>query len=74
MTNTEILVTWKSGKTVQQVAKEYMESYNERAKRVGFDKINKRQTIEHVEPIIYEYETKDWRKKDENISNRPTEI
>ena len=43
------------------VAKEYMQEYNKEAMRKGEKKINKDQALAHVEPIIFAYQTKDWK-------------
>ena len=40
-----------------------MKSYNEKAKRRKEPKITKNEALAHVEPVIFEYETRDWRKK-----------
>ena len=63
MTNEIIIKRWRSGLTAMQVAEEYMESYNKKAKQNKEPKINKKQAAAFVYPIIYEFETKDWRKK-----------
>ena len=46
MTKELIIKKWRSGKTTVQVAKDYMDEYN---------------SLAYVEPIIFEFETKDWR-------------
>lgn len=61
MTDEEIVKRWKVGKTKFQVAKDYMDEYNRIAKRRQEPKINKDQALKHVEPIIYAYETQDWK-------------
>lgn len=60
MTRETIIKKWKIGKTTIQVAKDYMEEYNKKAKEKKEPKITKDQALAYVEPIIYEYETKDW--------------
>ncbi len=62
MTTEEIIRKWRSGLTVVQVAKDYMTEYNRRAKRYKEAKITKDEAMAHVEPIIFEFETKDWKK------------
>lgn len=61
MTKEEIIRDWKIGHTKFQVANNYMEEYNKSAKRRGENKINKNEALAFVEPIIFEYETKDWK-------------
>lgn len=60
MTNETIIKKWRIGKTTMQVAKDYMDEYNKEAKKRE-PKISKEQSLAHVEPIIFEYETKDWK-------------
>lgn len=50
-----IIDLWKRGLTVQQVTREYMNSYNKKLKN-GEKKINKLQAQRHVEPIIFKYQ------------------
>ena len=38
-----------------------MKEYNKEAKRKKEPKITKIEALAHVEPIIFEYETKDWK-------------
>lgn len=61
MTKELIIKKWRSGKTTVQVANEYMKEYNSQAKKKNETKITKTQALAHVEPIIYRFETKDWR-------------
>lgn len=61
MTNETIIRKWRIGETTLQVAKDYMDEYNKEAKKKKEPKITKEQALAHVEPIIYEYETKDWK-------------
>lgn len=61
MTNETIIKKWRIGKTTLQVAKDYMQEYNKEAKRRKEPKISKDQALAHVEPIIFKYETKDWK-------------
>lgn len=61
MTNEAIIKKWRIGKTTLQVAKDYMQEYNKEAKRKKEPKISKDQALAHVEPIIFKYETKDWK-------------
>lgn len=61
MTKELIIKKWRSGKTTIQVAKDYMDEYNSQAKRRKEPKITKDQALAYVEPIIFEFETKDWR-------------
>ena len=56
-----IIRKWRIGKTTLQVAKDYMDEYNKEAKKKKEPKITKEQALAHVEPIIYEHETKDWK-------------
>ena len=72
MTNETIIKKWRIGKTTVQVAEDYMEEYNKEAKKKKEPKITKEQALAHVEPIIYEFETKDW--KWSNDSRRTNEI
>lgn len=60
-----VIRRWKVGLSKFTVAKEYMQEYNKEAVRKGEKKINKDQALAHVEPIIFEHETKDWRRKNE---------
>ena len=61
MTNETIIRKWRIGKTTLQVAKDYMDEYNKEAEKKKELKITKEQALAHVEPIIYEHETKDWK-------------
>ena len=61
MTNETIIRKWRIGKTTLQVAKDYMDEYHKEAKKKKEPKITEEQALAHVEPIIYEYETKDWK-------------
>lgn len=61
MTNETIIRKWRIGKTTLQVAKDYMDKYNKETKKKKEPKITKEQALAHVEPIIYEHETKDWK-------------
>nr|DAE21107.1 MAG TPA: hypothetical protein [Siphoviridae sp. ctRCE13] len=61
MTNETIIRKWRIGKTTLQVAEDYMDEYNKEAKKKKEPKITKEQALAHVEPIIYEHETKDWK-------------
>ncbi|MFR8116875.1 MAG: hypothetical protein ACLVAK_07735 [Clostridia bacterium] len=63
MTNETIINKWKVGKTAIQVAKDYMQDYNKEVEKKKEPRITKEQALAHVEPIIFEYETKDWRKE-----------
>lgn len=63
MNESDIIREWRSGLTVMQVANLYMKSYNEKAKRRREPKITENEALAHVEPVIFEYETRDWRKK-----------
>ena len=61
MTNETIIKKWRIGMTTIQVAKAYMEEYNKEAKKKKEPKISKDEALAYIEPIIYEYETKDWK-------------
>ena len=61
MTNETIIKKWRVGMTTIQVAKAYMEEYNKEAKKKKEPKISKDEALAYIEPIIYEYETKDWK-------------
>lgn len=61
MTNETIIRKWRIGKTTLQVAEDYMDEYNKEAKKKKEPKITREQALAHVEPIIYEHETKDWK-------------
>lgn len=61
MTNETIIRKWRIGKTTLQVAKDYMDEYSKEAEKKKEPKITKEQALAHVEPIIYEHETKDWK-------------
>lgn len=61
MTKETIINKWRIGKTTIQVAKDYMEDYNKEAKKKKEKKITKDEALAYVEPIIFEYETKDWK-------------
>lgn len=61
MTNETIVKKWRSWLSKFAVAKDYMQEYNKEAKKKRESKITKDQALAHVEPIIYEYETKDWK-------------
>lgn len=55
MSNEMIINLWRTGLTVQQVAREYMSKHNKNLKK-DEKKINKRQAQEYVEPIIFDYQ------------------
>lgn len=61
MTNETIIKKWRSGLNKLAVAKDYMQEYNREAKKRREPKITKDQALAYVEPIIFDYETKDWR-------------
>ena len=61
MDNETIIKEWRRGKTTVQVANECMKEYNTQAKKNNETKITEEQALAHVEPIIYKFETKDWR-------------
>lgn len=51
-----IIDLWRKGLTVQQVSREYMNSYNKKIKS-GQKRITKIQAQMYVEPIIFKYQT-----------------
>ena len=51
-----IIDLWRKGLTVQQVSREYMNSYNKKIKS-GQKRITKTQAQMYVEPIIFKYQT-----------------
>lgn len=61
MTNETIIKKWRSGLSKFAVAKDYMQEYNREAKKRKETKITKDQALAYVEPIIFDYETKDWK-------------
>ena len=61
MTNETIIKKWQSGLNKFAIAKDYMQEYNREAKKRREPKITKDQALAYVEPIIFDYETKDWR-------------
>lgn len=61
MTNETIVKKWRSGLSKFAVAKDYMQEYNREAKKRKETKITKDQALDYVEPIIFDYETKDWK-------------
>ena len=61
MTNETIIKKWRSGLNKFSVAKDYMQAYNREAKKRREPKITKDQALAYVEPIIFDYETKDWK-------------
>ena len=61
MTKETIIKKWRTGYTKFAVAKDYMQEYNKEAKKRREPKITKDQALAYVEPIIFEYETKDWK-------------
>lgn len=62
MTEEDIIRSWKSGLTVIAVSEEYMRLRNKELERKKEKKITIQDAMKFVEPIIYKYETKDWRK------------
>ena len=62
MSNKDIIRNWKSGLTTIQIAKSYMREHNEKAKRKNEPKIKIMEALARVEPVIFNYETKDWKK------------
>lgn len=61
MTNETIIKKWRRGLSKFAVAKDYMQEYNREAKKRKEAKITKDQALAYVEPIIFDYETKDWK-------------
>lgn len=61
MTKETIIKKWRAGYTKFVVAKDYMQEYNREARKRREPKITKDQALAYVEPIIFEYETKDWK-------------
>lgn len=61
MTNETIIKKWRSGLSKFAVAKDYMQEYNREAKKKREPKITKDQALAYVEPIIFDYETKEWK-------------
>lgn len=61
MTNETIVKKWRSGLSKFAVAKDYMQEYNRETKKRKETKITKDQALAYVEPIIFDYETKDWK-------------
>lgn len=62
MTKQDIIQNnWKIGRTTLQVAKIYMKKHNKEAKQRKEPKISEDQELAYVEPIIFDYETKDWK-------------
>lgn len=61
MTNETIIKKWRMGQTKFSVAKDCMQEYNREAKKRKETKITKDQALAYVEPIIFDYETKDWK-------------
>lgn len=51
-----IIDLWRKGLTVQQVSREYMNSYNKKIKS-GQKRVTKIQAQMYVEPIIFKYQT-----------------
>ena len=62
MNNEAIIKRWRSGLSVLQVAKEYMEEYNEWSKRRKEPKVTQDEALKHVESVIFNFETNDWRR------------
>ena len=56
MEDKEIIDLWRSGLTVQQVAKEYMEKTNKKQKK-GEKRLTKIEAQKRIEPIIFKYQT-----------------
>lgn len=61
MTKETIINKWKVGASKFSIAKDYMQDYNKEAKKKKEPRITKEQALAYVEPIIYEYQTKDWK-------------
>ena len=66
MTNETIIKKWRTGQTKFSIAKDYMQEHNREAKKRKEPKITKDQALAYVEPIIFEYETKDWEWTDDS--------
>lgn len=62
MTEEQIIKLWRSGLTVLQVANRYLKDYNKLAKKRKESCIKREDAQKYIEPIIYEFETKDWKK------------
>ena len=56
MEDKEIIDLWRSGLTVQQVAKEYMKKNNKKLKK-GEKRLTKIEAQRRIEPIIFKYQT-----------------
>ena len=56
MEDKTIIDLWREGFTVQQVSKEYMNSFNKKTKNKE-KKLTLFQAQKHVEPIIFKYQT-----------------
>ncbi len=65
MSEEDIIRNWKSGLTAIQIAKSYMKGHNEKAKRKNEPKIKIMEALAKVEPVIFNYETREWR----NVKN-----
>lgn len=65
----EILRLWNMGLNRMQVINEYMREHNRKAKSSrDIDRITKREAMEIVEPILFEYETQ--RMKEEKNADK----
>lgn len=62
MTDAEIITNWKRGLTIEQLSKEYMKEHNKKTKKGDREKIKIMEAMSYVEPIIFEYETRSWKK------------
>lgn len=56
MDNKSIIDLWRKGYTVQQVSREYMNSFNKKLKSEE-KKLTLLQAQKHVEPVIFKYQT-----------------
>lgn len=62
MTDEEVIKEWRSGFTVEQLVKAYVKKYNKQAKTRKEKCIKPDEARAYIEPIIFKFETKDWKK------------
>lgn len=64
MSEEELIKLWNMGLTKLSVAKKYMNEYNKRIRdNKEMKKINVRQALEYVEPILFRYRMNQLREK-----------
>lgn len=57
MSDEDIEREWRIGHTLQWLYKEYKKEENEKRKKLGQDKITKKEVEKHVSKVVFKYQT-----------------